>query len=117
MAVSLPRPTRKDSPSTHAARERSPRLRGPKSLEERVLALELQGAVDRTEASQVRGAIKVLKGEIDEQTKVGLDLRREVFGARGTVANALAVIENKLSTMSAALLSKPRPSSPWTPSS
>ena len=75
LAVSLLRPTRKDSPSTYAARERSPRLRGPKNLEERVLAAELQGAADRK-------AIKDLKDELEAQTKLGLDMRREVFDAR-----------------------------------
>ena len=99
LAVSLPRPTRKDSPSTRAARERSARLCASKSLEERVLAAELQGAADRK-------AIKDLKDEIETQNKLGFDMRREVFGARATVADALAVIENKFSTMEGQLEGK-----------
>ena len=51
LALSLPRPTRRDSPSTHEGRERSPRARGPKSLEERVLAIELQSAYDRPQGA------------------------------------------------------------------
>ena len=61
LAVSVPRPTRKDSPSTHAARERSPRLRGPRTLEERVRAIEPQDAADRK-------TIKNLKDELEAQT-------------------------------------------------
>ena len=88
LAVSLLRPTRKDSPSIHAARESSPRFRGPKSLEERVLPAELQGAADRK-------ALKDFKDGVETQNKIGLDMRRDVSGARATVADALAVIENK----------------------
>ena len=76
-ALSLLRPTRGDSPSTHDARERSPRLRGPKSLEERVLTAELQGAFYRSE-------IKAIRDELDGHLKIGLDLRREVFGSQLT---------------------------------
>ena len=85
LALSLPRPTRKDSPSTRDARERSPLLRGPKSLEERVLSAELQGAFYRSET-------KAIRDELEGQLKMGLDLRREVFGSRTTVADALAAI-------------------------
>ena len=51
LSISVPRPTRRDSPASlsPAARERSPCEREPKNIEERVLALELQGSADRAE--------------------------------------------------------------------
>ena len=92
LALSLPRPTWRDSPSAHEGRERSPRARGPKSLEERVLAVEFQGAFDRK-------TLKALKDDLDGHNKIGLDLRREVFGSRATVADAMSTIEAKFLTM------------------
>ena len=99
LALSLPRPTRRESPSAHKGRERSPRARGPKSLEERVLAIELQGAFNHN-------ALKGLKDDLDNQIKMGLDLRREVFGSRATVADAMAAIEAKFLTMEGQLESE-----------
>ena len=99
LALSLPRPTRRDSPSTHEGRERCPRARGPKSLEERVLAIELQNAYDRK-------AQQAFKDDLEGHIKIGLDLRREVFGSRATVADAMATIEAKFFTMECQLESK-----------
>ena len=99
LALSLPRPTRRESPSTHEGRERSPRARGPKSFEEHVPAIELQGAFNHN-------ASKGFKDDLDNQITMGLDLRREVFGSRATVADAMAAIEAKFLTMEGQLESK-----------
>ena len=99
LALSLHRPTRRESPSTHEGRERSPRAPGPKSLEERVLAIELQGAFNHN-------ALKSFKDDLDNQIKIGLDMRREVFGSRATIADAMATIEAKFLTMEGQLENK-----------
>ena len=99
LALSQPRPTRRNSPSAHEGRERSPRARGPKSLEERVLAIELQSAYDRN-------AQQAFQAELDGHVQISLDLRREVFGTGATVSDAMATIEAKFSTMEGQLESK-----------
>ena len=127
LALSLPRPTRRESPSTQDGRERSPRARGPKNIEERIRDVELQNAHNYN-------AMKGFKDDFENQLKMGLDLRREVFGSRATIADAMATIEAKLLTMegqlegkiaawtaswprSARASSRRRRSCPWTASS
>ena len=72
---------------------------GPKSIEERVIAIELQGAFDHN-------ALQGFKDDLDSHIKIGLDLRREVLGSRATVADAMATIETKFLTMEGQLESK-----------
>ena len=96
LALSLPRPTRRESPSAREGRERSPRARGPKSVEERLAAIELQNVYDR----------KVFKDDLDGLTKISLELRREVFGSRAATADAMTAIEGKFRAIEGQLENK-----------
>ena len=75
LTLSLPRPARRDSPSAHEGRERSPRARGPKTLEERVLDLELKAHERSVSMQQL----------YDENTKMMLEMRRELYATKSIV--------------------------------
>ena len=81
MSLSEPRPamSRQASPATHEDRERSPRSRTPKSIEERLRNLEMQGSFNSN-------TVKDLKDALDNQIKMALELRRKVYTSKATVA-------------------------------
>ena len=99
LAMSQPRPARRESPTSQEGRERSPRARGAKSLEERVRVMEVQGAHDHK-------TYQALKAELDEHVKIALELRREVFTSRATLNDAMSTIEAKFLTMEGQLEKK-----------
>ena len=102
LAMSQPRPARRESPTSQEGREQSiwsPRARGAKSLEERVRAMEVQGAHDHK-------TYQALKAELDEHVKIALELRREVFTSRAALNDAMSTIETKFLTMEGQLEKK-----------
>ena len=87
-AVPLGRHVRKSSPAP--VDWDAPRDRGPP--EDRMQALERQ--------------VRQLEQQISEHTRMGVDLRRELFGRFGEVADQMGTVENKFATMEAALDAK-----------
>ena len=70
LALSLPRPTRKDTLSP-PARERTPRQRtSATSVEQRVLTLELPRASDRAEVAKIRAVAQQLERQSKEHIKM-----------------------------------------------
>ena len=84
----LDRHFRKASPAP--AEWSAPRARGPP--EDRYTVLERH--------------IQHLEQQIGEHTRMGIDLRRDVFGKFGTVDGQMALVENKFSEMETALDAK-----------
>ena len=101
MSLSVPRPamSRQASPSTHEDRERSPRSRTPKSIEERLRNLEMQGSFNSN-------TVKDLKDALDNQIKMALELRREVYTSKAIVAEMVQAIEAKFHTLEVPLEDK-----------
>ena len=108
LAVSLPRPARKASPSPAGA---AARRRGPGTMEERVQLLELQRSADLAEMARLRAVTQRIDRSLEEQVKVGLEMRRDVYGARGTVTEQMATVERRFDTIEATTRSGSRP---WT---
>ena len=85
----------------------SPRERGQQlSTEERLQALERRQATGAAEMAKVYAVARQLEQQVHEHTKMGVDLRRDVFNKFGTVAEQMAIIENKFAGMEAALDAK-----------
>ena len=56
--------------------------------------------------AKVYAVARQLEQQVHEHTKMGVDLRRDVFNKFGTVAEQMAIIENKFAGMEAALDAK-----------
>ena len=79
--------------AVHLADWDPPRERGPRlTPEERLQALELQQAM--------------ICQQLGEHTKMGVDIRRDVFGKFGAVAGQMDVVEGKFAEMEKALDAK-----------
>ena len=98
LAVSVPCQVRKTSPllAPDPAHDH-----GPKSTEERILALELQRAAELTDMAKLHDKMRQLEQQLSEHTKMGVDLRCDVFSRFGTVSDQMGVIENEFSTVEA----------------
>ena len=89
MAVSVPRMMRNASPSrlAGAAHQRMPRTAG-----ERMRTLDPQRSVDHTEIANLRETARIFERQLGEHTQMGVELRRDVYGIRGTVTDQMKAI-------------------------
>ena len=96
LAVSVPRPARKASPSPSGD---AARRRGPGTTEERLQFLELQRAADQAEIVRMRGVTQRIERNLEEHARMSLEMRRDVYGARGTITEQMATVERRFDKM------------------
>ena len=75
----------------------APRERGPP--EDRVQALERQQAAGAAETAKLNARVRQLEQQLGEHTKMGVDLRRDLFGRFGAVADQMGIVESKFANM------------------
>ena len=58
-------------------------------------SLELHRVADQAELVRFRDATQRMAYDLQEHTRMGVDLTKDVYGTRGTVTDQMAAIENR----------------------
>ena len=69
-------------------------------------ALELQQAAGAAKTAKLNAKVRQLEQQLGEHTKMGVDLRRELFGRFGVVADQMGIVEKKFANMEKTLDAK-----------